>query len=162
MTQNDLKGYDSSQNIDQNIEALEQAEPNTTYDKSADKVEQIKAHYEAIIAKILAEKSSIEEQYKTSLIKEELRKLDINTELLYFVIKGRGDINKISYTNGTIEGLDDIISTYKQDEDIAHLFTSKSNKNDINEKMPRTRAIKSIGGSNFEKEKERICQDWCS
>ncbi len=170
MTQNELKDANSSQNSEQNTQITPQAKPEMDIDNSADSTPEeqatgtesdIKARYEGVIAEIRAEKSDIEEKYKTYLIKDELKKLELNTELVYLVMKGRGDIDKISYKNDKIEGLEDIIAKYKQDENISELFIAKSYKNDITQKTLRTRAINSIGSNNYQKEKDKICHDWC-
>lgn len=172
MIQNDIKDGTNAQNTEQNAQILSQSsvEPTVTNDSSnaaqeplaTASIDELKAHYEATIAEIRAEKEAIEQEYKTFLIKEHLQKLEANVELLYFVMKGRGDIDKISYKNGTIEGLDELISIYKQDANTSELFISKSQKIGIDDKTPRTRAINPTARNAYEKEKSKICSDWCS
>ncbi len=131
-------------------------------------IDKIKSHYENIISDILAQKHELEQEYKGLVIKEHLQKLNANAELLYLVMKGRGDLDKISYIDGTLKGLDIILTAYKKDENIAPLFTHNSKdkndaQNDVYNKILKTKALNtSSETSKFEKEKERICSDWCS
>ncbi len=156
------------QKIETKIETIETKDISTIKDEFASKIAEIKAYYENVIAEISVEKNSIEEQYKTSLIKQHLQSLNLNAELLYTIIKGHGDLEYIKYKNGTIQGLDEIISSYKKDENIASLFATKTkgsndNTNDVYNKIFKTKALNTnSNASKFEKEKNRICSDWCS
>ncbi len=121
------------------------------------KIEEIENNYKTIIDELKMEITTL---YKESLIKENIIKAGGNVDIIFALIKGHGDIDKIIYDEETdsLVGIDEILCAYKTDENTANLFLKSDDKKILNDTITTTAAA---GNTNeFETELNKAKKYW--